>query len=196
MSKTKTPALAADQFDGSNLETLAFADGLGMVAVEAIAVDMVQWKAAGLYPTVTAVAEHLSAGYARAAEQAAVMATGGTSVKFKAPTAETLKQYASGILKWARAGKFPKDAQSPRAFTASVPEAKDSRGRKAGAKTETKTETDAPAGVAETPKTETKTGARPVWRDYTPQINALIAAAVVLPVKDGARPCRPLMRRW
>lgn len=185
MSKTKTPALTADQFDGTNLETLAFADGLGMAAIEAISVDMIQWYEAGMFPTVDAVKAALARGYARAEEQSAILAAnGGTVVKFKAPGAATLAQYASGILKWSRAGKFPKGAQSPRAFTASIPGKKDPRGAKPGAKTETpETKTETPSGA----KTETKTaeGKRLSWKDCTANLSALIAASTVMPTKDG-----------
>lgn len=115
------------EFNLSLISLAAAADANAMQAFEDLHVEMLTWHAAGEFPAAADVTEALKAGYAQNPRVVA--------------TVDTLKQYASGIIKWAKAGKVP-SSSTMRAFMQSVPGAKSTKGRKAKAKPE----------AAETPK--------------------------------------------
>lgn len=117
------------EFNLSLVSLAAAADANAMQAFEDLHVEMLTWHAAGEFPAAADVTEALKAGYAQNPRVVA--------------TVDTLKQYASGIIKWAKAGKVPSNS-TMRAFMQSVPGAKSTKGRKAKAK--------AKPEAAETPK--------------------------------------------
>ena len=120
------------EFNLSLISLAAAADANAMQAFEDLHVEMLTWHAAGEFPAAADVTEALKAGYAQNPRVVA--------------TVDTLKQYASGIIKWAKAGKVPSNS-TMRAFMQSVPGAKSTKGRKAKAKPEAATE--APKVAAE-----------------------------------------------
>jgi hypothetical protein len=105
--------------DLSAVTAAAAADADAMSAFEDMHMAMLTWHMAAAYPTTSDLTKALAAGYASNPRVVA--------------TKDTLAQYASGILKWAKAGKVPK-AHSMRAFMGSVPGAKGKGGRPAKAK--------------------------------------------------------------
>ena len=121
------------EFNLSLISLAAAADANAMQAFEDLHVEMLTWHAAGEFPVVTDVTEALKAGYAQNPRVVA--------------TVDTLKQYASGIIKWAKAGKVP-SSSTMRAFMQSVPGAKSTKGRKAS-KAKAKPEAEAPKVAAE-----------------------------------------------
>ena len=106
----------ATAFDLSVITLAAAADGGAMQAFEDLHVTMLDWYGMGLFPTVEAVAEALKAGYLQTPRVSA--------------SAATLKNYAFGILKWAKSGRVPKTA-SMRAFQANPGGTKPPKKRKA-----------------------------------------------------------------
>lgn len=116
------------EFNLSVISLAAAADANALQAFEDLHVEMLTWHAAGEFPAAVDVTEALKAGYAQNPRVVA--------------TVDTLKQYASGIVKWAKAGKVP-SSSTMRAFMQPVPGAKSSKGRKAKAK---------PEAAAEAPK--------------------------------------------
>lgn len=105
------------QFNLALVSQCALADANALSAFEDLHVEMLTWNAAGEFPTVSDVTKALAEGYAQNPRVVA--------------SADTLKQYASGIVKWAKAGVTPKDL-TMRAFMKPVPGAKSTKGRKAG----------------------------------------------------------------
>lgn len=105
------------QFDLSVVSRCALADADALSSFEDLHIEMLTWNAAGEFPTVSDVTKALAEGYAQNPRVVA--------------SADTLKQYASGIVKWAKAGVTPKDL-TMRAFMKPVPGAKSTKGRKAG----------------------------------------------------------------
>ena len=109
-------------FDLSAVTAAAAADAGAMCSFEDLHLLMLEWNMIGEYPTKAEVIKALKAGYASNPRVVA--------------NEDTLDQYASGILKWAKAGKTPK-AMSMRAFMGSVPGAKGKGGRPPKAKANT-----------------------------------------------------------
>ena len=107
------------KFDLSAVTAAARADADSMSAFEDLHMSMLEWHMVGQYPSTTDMTKALAEGYAANPRVVA--------------TKETLTQYASGILKWAKAGKVPK-AHSMRAFMGSVPGSKGKGGRPPKAK--------------------------------------------------------------
>lgn len=105
--------------DLSAVTAAAAADANAMSAFEDLHLAMLEWNMIGQYPASAELTKALAAGYASNPRVVA--------------TKDTLTQYASGILKWAKAGKVPK-AHSMRAFMGSVPGAKGKGGRPPKAK--------------------------------------------------------------
>ena len=118
-------------FNLSAITVAAAADAAGIVATEALHVECMGWHGAGLYPNVSDVAKALRVGYA--------------AHPMVSVSDDTLKQYASGIIKWAKAGIMPK-RPGLKPFMGSVPGAKSTRGRKpkATAPAADKAQADAP----------------------------------------------------
>ena len=114
--------MAKTTIDLSTVTAAAAADAGAMSAFEDLHMSMLMWHMTAAYPTVSDLTKALAAGYAANPRVVA--------------TKETLTQYASGILKWAKAGKTPK-AMSMRAFMGSVPGAKGKGGRPPKAKANT-----------------------------------------------------------
>ena len=138
------------KFDLSAVTAAARADADAMSAFEDLHMEMLQWNMIGQYPTTSDLTKALAEGYA-------------TNPRVVA-TKETLTQYASGILKWAKAGKTPK-AMSMRAFMGSVPGAKGKGGRPPKAKAN-------PEGQAEKPNLPNDDKA---WIDFLESIRAQVA---------------------
>ena len=138
------------KFDLSAVTAAARADADSMSAFEDLHMSMLEWHMVGQYPSTTDMTKALAEGYAANPRVVA--------------TKETLTQYASGILKWAKAGKVPK-AHSMRAFMGSVPGSKGKGGRPPKAKAN-------PEGQAEkaTLPNDDKT-----WIDFLESIRAQVA---------------------
>lgn len=115
-------------FDLSAVTAAAAADANAMCSFEDLHMLMLEWNMIGEYPTKAEVIKALKKGYA---SNPRVVANEGT-----------LDQYASNILKWARAGKVPK-AHSMRAFMGSVPGARGKGGRPPKAKANTEGQAEA-----------------------------------------------------
>lgn len=136
--------------DLSAVTAAAAADANAMCSFEDLHMAMLTWHMAGQYPTKEDVIKALKKGYASNPRVVA--------------NADTLDQYASGIRKWANAGKVPK-AHSMRAFMGSVPGAKGKGGRPAKAKAN-------PEGQAEK---ATLPNDDKVWIDFLESIRAQVA---------------------
>ena len=91
------------KFDLSVITLAAAADGNVMQAFEDLHCAMLEWHGMELFPTVETVQAALMAGYAKCRRVEVSEAT--------------LKNYAFGILKWAKAGRVP-EKLSMRAFQA------------------------------------------------------------------------------
>ena len=113
-----------DGFDLSVVSLAAGVEGSAMQAFEDLHCAMLDWYGVGLFPEVSAVQAALVAGFNTCGRVGYSMAT--------------LKQYASGIIKWAKAGKVPTVAKLS-AVQASPPGTKSAKGRKKGAQTAPKT---------------------------------------------------------
>lgn len=125
------------EFNLSVISLAAAADANALAAFEDLHVEMLTWNAAGEYPAIADVIKALQEGYA---QQARVVAS-----------TDTLKQYASGIIKWSKAGKVP-SVYAMRAFMQPVPGSKSAKGRKPGqgkGKTTKPAEAEAPKVAAE-----------------------------------------------
>ena len=135
----------------------ALADANTLSAFEDLHIEMLTWHAADTFPAVADVLDALKAGYAQNPRVVA--------------SADTLKQYASGIVKWAKAGQTPK-ALTMRAFMQPVPGAKSTKGRKpgqgAGKSTAVKPDT-AQAQPAAVENTDT------AWRMFIEDMRAKVA---------------------
>ncbi len=137
-------------FDLSAVTAAAAADANAMSAFEDLHLSMLEWNMTAAYPTVSDLTKALAEGYAANPRVVA--------------TKDTLAQYASGILKWSKAGKVPK-AHSMRAFMGSVPGAKGKGGRPPKAKTN-------PAGEGEKASLPNDDKA---WIDFLESIRAQVA---------------------
>ena len=122
--------MAKIEIDLSAVIAAAAADAGSMSAFEDLHMSMLMWNMTAAYPTSAELTKALAEGYASNPRVVA--------------TKETLTQYASGILKWSKAGKVPK-AHSMRAFMGSVPGAKGKGGRPPKAKANPDAAADAPA---------------------------------------------------
>ena len=142
--------MAKIEIDLAAVTAAARADADSMSAFEDLHMAMLMWHMIGQYPTVSDLTKALAAGYAANPRVVA--------------TKDTLTQYASGILKWAKAGKVPK-AHSMRAFMGSVPGAKGKGGRPPKAKAN-------PEGQAEKPNLPNDDKA---WIDFLESIRAHVA---------------------
>ncbi len=122
----------ATGFDLSAIANAVKADSNALAAFETLHCTMLDWYGSGTFPELEEVQKVLTDSYAKCRK---VSITEGT-----------IKQYAYGILKWAKAGQVPV-VSTMASFMKSVPGEKSTRGRKAkGAQT-------APEGEAEAPKT-------------------------------------------
>lgn len=136
--------------DLSAVTAAAAADADAMSAFEDLHMSMLMWNMIGQYPTSAELTKALAAGYAANPRVVA--------------SKDTLTQYASGILKWAKAGKVPK-AMSMRAFMGSVPGSKGKGGRPAKAKAN-------PEGQAEKASLPNDDKA---WIDFLESVRAQVA---------------------
>lgn len=141
--------MAKIEIDLTAVTAAAAADADSMSAFEDLHMSMLMWHMIGQYPTVSDLTKALAAGYAANPRVVA--------------TKDTLTQYASGILKWAKAGKVPK-AHSMRAFMGSVPGAKGKGGRPPKAKAN-------PEGQAEKPNLPNDDKA---WAQFIGEIRAKV----------------------
>lgn len=105
---------SAVQFDLTPVTLAAAAEAGAVDMFDGLHCAMLAWHGAGTYPTNAALVAALRQGYASNPRVTA--------------TDDTLTQYASGILKWSKAGKTPK-RPTMSAFMGSVPGAKSTRGR-------------------------------------------------------------------
>ena len=142
--------MAKIDIDLTAVTAAAAADANAMSAFEDLHMSMLMWNMTAAYPTVSDLTKALAEGYAANPRVVA--------------TKETLTQYASGILKWAKAGKTPK-AMSMRAFMGSVPGAKGKGGRPPKAKANTEGQ----AEKANMPNDDK------VWVEFLESIRAQVA---------------------
>ena len=138
------------EFDLTAVVEAARADGESVGAMEEMHCAMLSWHAAGVYPARLAIEKALREGYARTR---AYINDG------------TLTQYASGILKWAKAGRVP-TRLTMTAFQGKVPGSESPAGRKPGRKPAPKPapEMTIPAGAPEFLKMLRMVGPKiPAW---------------------------------
>jgi hypothetical protein len=151
-------------FNLSVITSFVSHEGVGYRVAEAMQCEMIQWKEAGSYPAVEDVASAIKDG---------MLSVEGMG-KDDLPSKVSLKQYASGMIKWAKAGAFP-NTPSLRAFMKPIPGAKSTRGRKAKGGMEAPVATEATEGSAKATEGSAK-AAEPaaLWRGLAP----LLAAAI------------------
>lgn len=165
-----------DTFDLSVVTLAAAADAAGLQAFENLHVEMLTWHSAGVFPAAADVTAALKAGYA-------------TSPRVVA-SAATLAQYASGIVKWAKAGRTP-SAHTMRAFMQPVPGAKSAKGRKAKAKA---ADADTPK-VAPESRVDVREGAIVALQGMMAARAKLVPPAAVSEFENALTTCMMLLRQ-
>lgn len=173
-------------FDLNVFRIAAKCEGVSVIAFDNLRTRMMLWHMLGQYPSKADIGAEIHAGYVEAAAEARTMVeeAGGEPDDITVPSIETCQdQYASGVLKFARANEWPKG--TVRHYSAfqkqSVSEGKRSgKGRPKGstgsknAEKPTKTETK-PAANAES------------WKDLAVAFSVGVNKAPALRIKPDSK---------
>lgn len=140
--KPAAPAAPKVEFDLSVFKAAAAAEVQSLASFDAMRAEMASWHEAGVYPAPEDLADAIGLGFA-------------SNPFVGSPSKASLKQYAYGILKFAKAGEWPSGTvRSFGAFQKNSPKKGSGKGRP-------KSE------AAETPATETPAASQ-VWKGLMP----------------------------
>lgn len=164
----------------------AKSEGVSTIAFDNLKTRMMLWHMTDSYPSKDEIGAIIHQGYIEGAEEARLMVeeAGGEAKDVQVPSLETCRdQYASGILKFARANEWPKGiVRTYSAFkNQSVSEGKRSgKGRPKGSAK--------PAEAKPAAKPEAKPeAANGSWKDLAVAFSIGVNKATALPVKPGEK---------